>query len=110
MKLACDTFIVDGKLYEYDFSPNNIHINDSCAMSKKDFDSALAAIEEAHPELFVWKRTKNSLKRELAAHNFLYSLGIAKSRTKDCDLNYPLAWYVSAAYWLVGGLALLIIK
>lgn len=110
MKLNCDSIIIDGVLYEYTYEKNNIHIDMSCTISKKYFDSALVGIEEAHPELNVWKRSMKSLKRELATHNLLYSWGIAKSRTRDCDLNYPLKWYVSVAYWVIGSLALLIIK
>lgn len=38
--------------------------------------------------------------REWRAHNLLYALGIARSHTKDVDLNEN-KWYVRAAYGIL---------
>lgn len=110
MKLNCDTIIVDGVLHEYTYTENNVHIEDSCTVAKKDMEGALLAIHIAHPELAVWQRSIKSLKREWLSHNFLYALGLFRRRTKDIDLNYPLSWIVECAYFLLGTIASLFIK
>ena len=108
MKLNCDTFIVDGVTYEYTYTDGNIHIDDSCKVSKRYMESALAAIEVAHPGLSVWKRSTKSLKCEWATHNLLYALSLWQDRTKDVDLNYPNKW--EWLYNITGAIALLFIK
>ena len=108
MKLNCDTIIVDGVTYEYTYTDDNIHIDDSCKISKRYMESALSAIEAAHPVLSVWRRSPKSLKREWATHNLLYRLGLWKSRTRDVDLNYPNKW--EWLYNITGAIALLFIK
>lgn len=108
MKLNCDTIIVDGVAYEYDYTDNNIHIDNSCEIRKRDMEGALLSIEIAHPTLSVWKRPMKSLKREWATHNFCYMLGLWRSRTKDVDLNQPNRW--EWLYNITGAIALLFIK
>lgn len=108
MKLNCDTIIVDGVAYEYTYTDGNIHIDDSCKIGKRYMESALSAIEVAHPKLDVWKRSMKSLKREWATHNLLYALGLWRSRTKDVDLNYPNKY--EWLYNIVGAIALVFIK
>lgn len=108
--MNCDTIIIDGQLYNYQFTANNLHIENSCKVRKRYFQGSLEWIEEKHPDLDVWKRTKSSLRCEWAAHNLCYALDIHRDRTKDIDLNYPQKWYVRLAYDIVGALALLIIK
>ena len=94
----------------YNVTRNNIHIEDSAFISKKEMDAILVDIFLNHgidTEVF-FLRSKKSLKREWALHNLLYSWGLFKSHTKDVDLNVPchLEWM----YNLAGAIALLIIK
>ena len=37
----------------------------------------------------VWKRSFFSMKMEWICHNFLYSVGYEKDRTRDVDLDNP---------------------
>lgn len=106
--MDCDSIIIDGVLYNYQYYPNNVHIENSCNVKKKYFESTLTWIQEKHPDLGVWKRSIKSLKREWATHNFLYSIGLWKNRTKDVDLNYPNKW--SWLYNIVGSIVILFIK
>ena len=106
----CDTVIIDGELFNYQYNDNVLHIEDSYKVCKKQFGSALAGIEEKHPNLLIWKRSKGSLKREWATHNMLFRWGWWKSRTKDVDLEYGMTFPIEMAYWAVGTIALLIIK
>lgn len=39
-----------------------------------------------------------------------YNLGIKPVKTADCDLNYEPKWYENLAYWVVGNIALWVIK
>lgn len=80
----------------YTLTPNNLHIEDSYKVSKRDFIWALSAIKYAkkdglYPNMYsnVWKRTAFSLEAEWVCHNFLYSIGYKREQTKDVDLNYP---------------------
>ena len=94
----------------YTVSENNIRIVDSWDVSKKTFDPFLNKLRSEYPEHTVLvNRSNKSLRREWASHNFLYGIGLWKSRTKDADLNYPLKWYVSTAYWVFGAVAMIFI-
>ena len=53
---------------------------------------------------------KSKYSREWAAHVRAYNLGIKPVKTADCDLNYEPKWYENLAYWVVGNIALLVIK
>lgn len=101
---------INGKLYNYSYTQNNIHLKNSFEVSKKFFNGAIAKLINKHPELAVWNRSVKSLRREWATHNLCYALGIKRSSTKDVDFNYPQKWYAVAAYTIVGSIALLIIK
>lgn len=107
--MNCDNIIIDGKLYNYIIYPCNLHIENSYSVRKKYFASTLSWIEERH-DSEVWKRSKNSLKREWATHNLCYALDIKRDQTKDVDLNYPQKWYVRLGYAIIGSIALLLIK
>lgn len=93
---------------KYTITKNNLHIVDSCQVSKKNFGRTLTSIKNFHPKSDVWKRSDKSLKREWAVHNFSYSLGLFRSRTKDVDLNYPNRW--AWLYNIVGALVWIFIK
>lgn len=85
-------------------SPHNIKLLDSWKYSKKDFDSQLNRIQGLHPRCEVWLRSRSSLKKEWAVHNYLYSKNKWTDRTKDTDLNYPQKWYARVAYSIFGTL------
>ncbi len=105
-----DVITILGKLYEYGYTDNNIHFINSFEIPKTLLQPTLTGICRKHPTLNVWKRTINSLKKEWATHNLCYKLGIARNRTKDVDLNYPLKWYMRILYSVIGTVALWIIK
>lgn len=78
----------------YILTKNNLHIDDSWQVRKKDMKKQLYQIRYCyeHPENIcsdVWLRTYNSLISEWVCHNALYRLGLWRSRTKDVDLDYP---------------------
>lgn len=53
------------------------------------------------PDSLVFKRSLKSLIREWKSHNFLYKMGLYKSRTKDVDLDYPQQWYHRLGYFIL---------
>lgn len=83
---------------------------DSYLVSKKNFTKELNKIRGLHPSCPVWQRSNRSLRLEWSSHNLAYSLGIARDRTKDVDLNYEQKWYHKLAYGFVGTIALWLIK
>ena len=91
-------------MMKYSITESNLHLIDSGDVPKRRFGRELAEIKAVHPESNVWKRSYCSMKLEWATHNALYLLGIAVSRTKDCDLEYPQPWYMSVAYAIAGTL------
>ena len=108
MAAKLGTIVIDGERYYYTYTDNNVHIMGSYNVRKRSIEGALLKIEASHFLLLVWQRSIKSLKREWATHNLCYSLGIARSRTKDVDLNYPNKW--EWLYNIVGTMALWIIK
>lgn len=89
---------------EYTVTDSNVHIVDSYQVSKHDMEKTLTEIRNNNPGSRVWKRPMASMKAEWRCHNFLYALGIARERTGSADLNYPLKWFISAAYYIGGAL------
>ena len=87
-----------------------VKLIDSYLVPKSRFSYELGRIRNLHPTCHLWHRSENSIKREWASHNLAYSLNIKRERTADCDLNYEQKWYVRLAYWIVGNVALLVIK
>lgn len=83
---------------------NNIHIEDSCNLTKKELRYIIGYLQEHYPDIPVIRhRSRYSLLTEAATHNALYALGIQRERTKDCDLDYPCdkpAWL----YCIIGTL------
>ena len=65
---------------------HNIHIVNSYAIRKRDFDCVL----DNYTDNEVAKhRTRFSLKMEWAVHNFCYAIGFKREQTRDVDLDYP---------------------
>jgi len=97
-------------MIDYKVTSSGIKLIDSYKVSKWDHLSVLEEIQEKEPDLKVWKRSITSLMREWACHNAAYALGIKRNKTKDCDLNYPMKWYSSATYWIIGWFVWFFIK
>ena len=93
------------KIYSY-----RVKLFDSYLVSKSKFDKELGAIRNLHPSCRLWKRSDGNIKREWAAHNLAYSLGIRREKTRDADFEYEPKWYNNLAYAVVGTIALWIIK
>lgn len=74
---------------EYTISDNNLHIENSYKVRKKEMYVALTAIYLESPNSNVWRRTDSSLRMEWVVHNFLHSIGLWKDRTGSVDLDYP---------------------
>lgn len=95
---------------KYTITQSNLHLVDSHKVSKRYFDRELARIKGLHPTSNVWLRSFRSMRKEWATHNALYAAGLFRQRTKDCDLNYPLKWYMQVAYAVVGTIVYPFIK
>ena len=95
---------------KYRIYEERINILDSYLISKNDFQKSLEQIKEMSPSHKVWNRTLKSLLREWAVHNFLYNLGVLRKKTKDVSLDYPQTRATRFCYWLLGGIAKLLIK
>lgn len=95
---------------KYRILGDRVKLLDSYAVSKKKFSKELNAIRNLHPACLLWNRSESSLRREWASHNLAYMLNIRRDKTTDCDLNYELAWYNRLVYFIVGSIALLVIK
>ena len=95
---------------KYTVSDNNIHIEDSYTVSKKEFVPFFDELRPQYPGNQVLARSNYSLTMEWSTHNFLYNLHILRSHTKDVDLNAPQKWYVTALYCTFGPICWLFIK
>ena len=95
---------------KYKILGDRVKLFDSYAVSKKKFTKELNSIRNLHPACLLWNRSESSLRREWAAHNLAYALGINRDKTKDADLNFEQKWYEKLGYFIVGSIALLVIK
>ena len=89
---------------------DRVKLFDSYLIPKSKYSRELGMIRNLHPTCRLWHRSEANIKREWAAHSLAYSLGINPVKTADCDLNYEPKWYENLAYWVVGNIALLVIK
>lgn len=95
---------------KYRIFADRVKLIDSYLISRKKMGRELQSIRNLHPSCPLWQRSEGSLKREWASHNLAYILGIRRSKTKDCDLNYIPKWYNNLIYGVVGTIALCVIK
>lgn len=95
---------------KYKIYSDRVKLLDSYLVPKAKYGRELQSIRNLHPNLPLWNRSEGNIRREWASHNLAYSLGIKRSKTKDCDLNFEPKWYVKLAYFIVGSIALLVIK
>lgn len=95
---------------DYRIFGDRVKIFDAFLVPKARFESELNVIRYMNPKCGLWKRSMGSLRREWASHVLAYNLGIRRDKTADCDLDYEPRWYQNLAYWVVGNIALLVIK
>ena len=95
---------------KYKIYADRVKLIDSCFVPKTDFSMELNKIRNFHPSCRLWRRSENNIRREWASHNLAYSLGINTGKTADVDLDYEPKWYHNFAYWVVGNIALWVIK
>ena len=95
---------------KYRVFADRVKLIDSYNVSKEKFSRELMRIKNIHPDCPLWQRSERSLLTEWASHNLAYLMGIRRDKTKDCDLNFTLAWYMKLVYSIVGTIALWLIK
>lgn len=89
-------------LHNYTITKNNLHIENSCEVSKRYFRRTLLGIENLRPDSDVWKRSKCGMSLEWSAHNGLYMIGYKRDHTKDVDLDYPQTFWEKFKFTVVG--------
>ena len=95
---------------KYKIYGDRVKLFNSYAVPKSKYSFELKKIRSLHPDCLLWGRSEKSICREWASHTLAYVLGIRRERTADCDLNFEQKWYVRLGYWIVGNIALLVIK
>lgn len=95
---------------KYRIYGDRVKLFDSCFVHKDKFEIELNVIRYNHQTCRLWKRSIGSLRREWAAHNLAYSIGIFQGKTESVDLEYEPRWYHNLLYGVVGTVALLFIK
>ena len=95
---------------KYKILGNRVKLLNSCEVKKANFSRELDKIRNLHPTCRLWKRSDRNIIREWAAHVLAYNLGIRRDKTEDTDLEYEPKWWMSLFYFIVGGIALIIIK
>ena len=95
----------------YKLTKNNLHVEDSYCFEKRIIRQFIFGLRwNTGHNSDVWKRSDFSLRTEWYCHNFLYRIGICRSRTKDVDLNYPQKWWEKVVYPVFGCIAYIFIK
>lgn len=95
---------------KYKILGDRVKLLDSYAVSKKKFSKELNSIRNLHPACLLWNRSESSLRREWASHNLAYMLNIRRDKTADVDLNFEQKWYEKLGYFIIGSIAMLVIK
>lgn len=95
---------------KYKILGNRVKLIDSHLVKKADFSLELKKIRNLHPSCPLWARSEMSIRMEWSSHNLAYLLGINRNKTKDADLNFEQKWYEKLGYFIVGSIALLVIK
>ena len=90
--------------------PNCITVYQTYEISKHGFDDAIDILMLRYPGHNVFKRSRNSLKREWAVHNLLYNIGLFRKHTANTDFNIPLSFKEKLVYDGLGWLCLLLIN
>lgn len=95
---------------KYKIYADRVKLLDSYLVPKAKFSLELNKVRNLHPTCSLWFRSDKSIRREWGAHNLAYALGINRNKTKDVDLNFEQKWYEKLGYFIVGSIALLVIK
>lgn len=95
---------------KYKIYGDRVKLFDSYLVPKKKFSRELGMIRNLHPTCRLWKRSENNIRREWASHNLAYAIGINRDRTADVDLDYEPKWYHNLFYFIIGTIALCVIK
>lgn len=91
--------------YSIIISDNCITVRDSYKTAHRSLiRSILMYVASQAPNMVTSKRSMNSLCNEWIAHTRLYNLGIARSHTRDVDLEYPQSALHSIAWTILGSL------
>lgn len=95
---------------DYRIYADRVKVYDAYLVPKDRYEPELNVIRYFHPTSRLWKRGIGSLRREWAAHTLAYSLGIKRDKTADVDFDYEPKWYHNLLYWVVGTVALWVVK
>lgn len=95
---------------KYKIYGDRVKIYDAYLVPKDRYESELNVIRYFNPTCRLWKRSVGSIRREWASHVLAYSIGIKRDKTADVDLDYEPKWYQNLAYFVVGTIALWVIK
>lgn len=95
---------------KYKIYGDRVKLFDSYLVPKNKFSRELGMIRNLHPTCRLWKRSENNIRREWAAHSLAFNLCIRRDKTADVDLEFEQNWWMSLFYFIVGNIALLIIK
>ena len=80
-----------------------VHIEDSYTVdSRSVMRDVIKDLKNTFSVPVLTNRSTCSMVFEWVAHNNLYKLHIARSHTKDVDLEWPQKWYYSLAWFLLG--------
>ena len=80
-----------------------VHIEDSYTVNDRScIRYIINDLKNTFSVPILTNRSTYSLASEWIAHNNLYKLHIARSHTKDVDLEWPQKWYYSLAWFLLG--------
>ncbi len=91
------------KGYSILISDNCITIIDSYTTADRSLiRSILEYVKDKAPNNVTKNRSMFSLCNEWIAHSLLYKLGIAKSHTRDVDLEYPQSPLHTIAWAILG--------
>lgn len=88
------------------FSQNNIQIKDSYLITNDEYKEHIIDMMMGSEEFSKrnYTRSKKSYLREWKAHNFLYSWGIHKQRTKDVDFSEKESLFKRICYFFLSNL------
>lgn len=91
------------KTFKLEINSQNITVYDSYQLrGYKNIEGAVQEIvdftEDRNINSPLRTRSKKSVVEEWAAHNFLYILHIARTRTQHCDINLTNPKFVSFSY------------
>lgn len=86
-------------------SDNCVTVYDSHTTSNRSLiKEILQYVASKAPNKVMQHRTINSLCNEWIAHTRLYNIGIAKSHTRNVDMEYPISTLHSLAWTILGSI------